>query len=445
MRDLVFTALMFGLLPLAVMRPFVGILLWSWVSFMAPHRELWGFAGSLPWAAMVIGATVLGCVLAREPKRFELNAVSGLALVLAACFTITTLFAQGSSDFVWLRYDRAIKALIGLALTAALLTDRWRVHALVWLMVISIGFYSVKGGIFTIINGGSYRIFGPAHTMIADNNHLAAAMLVALPLMNYLRLQSRHPIVRQVLLVSIVLSVFAVVGSYSRGALLGLIATAAVLWWRTNGKIVSGIVIVICVAGAAAFMPPAWVERMNSIGSYQQDGSAAGRIELWGISWKLALKNPVLGTGFGGPYYQRVVNTVQPGGPARAVHSIWFEILGEHGFPTFFVWFGMTVAGVVYSLRLIRLARDRPDLSWAHDFARMAQVSIVAYLVSGTFLSLSYWDYYWTLLVAIGAVYRLALREIEAPSTAVPATARQAVWAGRGAASRPLAASRAWR
>jgi putative inorganic carbon (HCO3(-)) transporter len=41
---------------------------------------------------------------------------------------------------------------------------------------------------------------------------------------------------------------------------------------------------------------------------------------------------------------------------------------------------------------------------------RMAQVSIVAYLVSGTFLSLSYWDFYWTLLIAVAATHTLAQR-----------------------------------
>ena len=74
MRDIAFTLLMLGLLPLALLRPFVGVLLWSWISFMNPHREVWGFATTMPWAALVFGVTLIGCIIAREPKKFELNA-----------------------------------------------------------------------------------------------------------------------------------------------------------------------------------------------------------------------------------------------------------------------------------------------------------------------------------------------------------------------------------
>ena len=98
--------------------------------------------------------------------------------------------ALGDPAAVWAKWQRE-KVLLGLLLTASLLTERRRMHALVWVMVISIGYYGVRGGIFTLVTGGSYRVWGPEQTMISDNNHLAAAMLVTLPMMNYLRQQSR--------------------------------------------------------------------------------------------------------------------------------------------------------------------------------------------------------------------------------------------------------------
>jgi hypothetical protein len=94
------------------------------------------------------------------------------------------------------------------------------------------------------------------------------------------------------------------------------------------------------------------------------------------------------------------------------VHSIWFELLGEHGFITFFVWVGLIIAGAIYAQMMVVMARNRPELRWAYDLGRMSQVSLVAYLVSGTFLSLSYWDFLWTLLVVIGAAYGLARRQL---------------------------------
>jgi putative inorganic carbon (HCO3(-)) transporter len=410
MRDAVFLLAMLGLIPLAMMRPFAGILLWSWISFMNPHRLIWGTSAELPWAMAVFIATFIGCLLAAEPRRLPVNPVTLLLVALMLCFTATSAAALGEPTAVWAKWEHVTKILAGLLLTAALLTERKRVHALIWVMVISLGYYGVRGGIFSIITGGNYRVWGPEQTMITDNNHLAAAMLVTLPLMHYLRLHSAHRVVRVVLAISMGLTLLATVGSYSRGALLGLLAVTAVMWFRSKRKVISAAVLSIGLVGAVAFMPEGWTERMNTIGSYQEDGSATERLVLWDISLKLAQSRPLVGSGFTGPYTRSVVDTVAPDGPARAVHSIWFELLGEHGFPTFILWVGLTVAGLITSIRLARITRDKPELAWAHDLGRMAQVSIVAYLVSGSFLSLSYWDFYWTLLVAVAATHTLAQR-----------------------------------
>jgi len=420
LRDIVFTAVMIGLLPLAVARPFIGVLLWSWISFMNPHREIWGPASHLPWAAIVFGATALGCLVAREPRRFESNAVTLLLLLLMACFTLTSATALGSPALVWSKWDGVFKALLMLLLTAALLTDRQRIHAMVWMMAIAIGFYGVKGGLFTVLNGGSNRVYGPPESMIFDNNHMATAMLVSLPLMNYLRLQSRHRLVRWGLVAAMVLTLFATVGSYSRGALLGCAAVALVLWWRSRHKLIGGAVIAAALVSAITFMPQQWVDRMNTLSTYEEDASAMTRLELWETSLKLALSRPLLGTGFTGPYQRAVVDRVDPSAPARAVHSIWFELLAEHGFPTFFAWVGLTLAGLAYALRLPRLVRGRPELAWAGDLGSMVQVCIVAYAVGGSFLSLSYWDYYWTILAVVAAAHALVLRSLrqEAPASA---------------------------
>ncbi|MCX7372357.1 MAG: putative O-glycosylation ligase, exosortase A system-associated [Alphaproteobacteria bacterium] len=431
MRDLAFMATLSVLLCLVLTRPFVGVLLWSWISFMNPHRLVWGFASELSWAAAVFAATLLGCLLAGEPKRLPLNTTIGLILALMLCFTGTSLAALGDPVAVWDKWEQVIKVMLGLLVTAALLTERRRIHALVWVMVISLGYYGVRGGLFAIVNGGSYRVWGPPQTMITDNNHLAAALLVALPLMNWLRLQSAHRLVRLGLAAAMALTLMAVVASWSRGALLGLAAVAVVLWLRSTHKLAAGLVLAAALGGAIAFMPPAWMDRMNTITTYQEDGSATERLVLWDISWRLALSRPLVGSGFTGPYTRDAVDTVAPGGPARAVHSIWFELLGEQGFPAFLLWVGLSVAGLAQAWRLARLPADRPELAWARDLGRMAQVSIVAYLVAGSFLSLSYWDFYWTLLVLLAATHGLAL------GAAAPATAPRAGWRAQAAMARP--------
>ncbi len=395
------------LLPVVLLRPFVGVILWSWISFMNPHRLVYGGIGSsLPWAMMIFVATIIGCILAREPKRFPVNAMTVLIGLFLVLITVTTLFALAPWDDVEPRWELVFKVFLFLLVTASLLTSRERIHALIWVMVISLAFFGIKGGGFTFMGGGAYRVYGPPASMIADNNHLATALLVGMPLMNYLRLESKHAIVRHGLVAAMVLTLLAVIGSYSRGALLALGAVSFYFWLKSSRKLVSGMLVAIALAASISLMPQHWVERMNSIENYQQDASAEGRLEVWHTALLMAIARPLTGGGFYATNSQPVVDRFLPGAGARAVHSIWLEVLGEHGFPTFFVWLGINITGAVYARRIIKRTRGVAGLEWCANLARMAQVSMIAYMTGGSFLSLSYWDYYFTILIAISAVYQ---------------------------------------
>lgn len=435
MRDLALVSVLLPMLAMAVVRPFVGVLVWFWIAFMNPHREVYGFAVSQPWAMLAFLATVVGCFVAREPKRPAVNAVTVVLVLFAAVITVTSAMAIAPASSVWPKWERTIKTIMGLLLAASLLTERRRVDALVWLMVISMGYFGVKGGIFTLMTGGGFIVLGPPDTMIEDRNHLATALLISLPLMNYLRMHARHRLVRIGLPVAMATTLFAVVGSQSRGALLGLAATAGMLWLRSKGKIVSGLAIAAGVAGAIAFMPDSWVERMNTMNAYQEDGSAMGRILIWQTTLAIAAARPLTGGGFTAFYFQDIVDRFTPGTDARAAHSIWFEVIGEHGWLGFAVWLCILGAGFWYSLRVARLAKDRPGLEWAGDLARMSQVAMVAYAAGGTFLSLSYWDFFWALMVLQPALHALVMQAATAPvaarGAAVPAG--RLGWRDRGA------------
>jgi len=203
-----------------------------------------------------------------------------------------------------------------------------------------------------------------------------------------------------------VLSLFAVVGSYSRGAILALGAVAGYFWLKSPKKLISGMLMAIALVTAITFMPEHWLDRMNTIEDYQSQASATSRLEVWHTAWLIAVARPLIGGGFQATYWQPIVDQFLPGAGSRAVHSIWFEVLGEHGFLTFFVWLGIIVTGTAYARRTIRLATGVPGLEWCVNLAKMTQVSTIAYIAGGSFLSLGYWDYYFTILIAAMAVYQ---------------------------------------
>ena len=407
MRSLVFFVEMLVLLPVVTIRPFVGVLLWSWISFMSPHKLLWGPGAGLPWALMTVTMILIGCVVAREPKRFAWNPTTGLIVAFMVCITLTSVVAMAPADDVFQKWSIIMKAFFVMLITASLLTSKQRIHALIWIMVLSLAYFGIKGGGFTVFHGGANRVQGPPDTPIGDNNSLAAGLLVTVPLMNYLRLQSEHRVIRAGLAITLVLTLFSIVGSYSRGALIGLLAMSVFLWVKSKHKFVAAIVLPVLVGGVISFMPPEWVERMQTLHDASDTASGESRMAIWNVAWHMALHRPLTGAGFMAPYYQEIAEQFVPGAAGRAVHSIWFEVLGEHGFVTFFIWLGITISALVAAHRIIKSAADNPELAWAVDLAKMSQVSIVAYCVAGSFLSLSYWDFYFTLLVAVAATHQI--------------------------------------
>ncbi len=413
MRDMAIFALLTSMLPLAMARPFVGVLLWSWVSFMYPHRITWGFATDMPWGMMVALATFMGCVIAGEPKRFPPGLTAKLIVAFLGITAVTSLLALAPSPDMYARWEQVVKVFLMLLVTLSLLTSRVRIHALIWMITISLGYYGIKGGGFAILTGGAYRVWGPPGSLINDNNNCAAAMLTVLPLMNYLRQQSADRRLRIGILGVIVLTTFAVVGSQSRGALLGLLAAAGFMWTKTRNKIVSGVAIVMLMGAVAAFMPQSWYDRMHTIQTYADDlDPTNNRLFLWETGWKLALARPLTGVGFYGTYVPSVVSRYVPGAAARSLHSVWFETMAEHGFPGFFIWAAFPVVAWLNARWIIRKAAAVADLQWAVDLARMGQVSVLAFLGSGTFLPLMYYDVYFTVMAAIAATRIVVERQL---------------------------------
>jgi probable O-glycosylation ligase (exosortase A-associated) len=178
----------------------------------------------------------------------------------------------------------------------------------------------------------------------------------------------------------------------------------------------------LAVPPALLMMPETWWERMGTIQNYEEDRSAMGRINAWRFATNLALERPT-GGGFETFRAQWFRLYAPIPGDVHDAHSIWFEVLGEHGF----VGLGLFLALGFMTWRraggIVRLARDRPDLAWASDLARMIQVSLVAYASAGSFLGLAYFDLYYHLIavtVIVAALVKKAVAEPAAERVTAP-------------------------
>lgn len=398
MRDILVLALVLGGSIVALRRPWIGVLVWTWVSLMNPHRLSWGIAQNFPVSTVVAIATLIGVLFAKERRNpYADPSVVFLTMFMAwICITYPFSFYPDESAPL---LTRALKIDLFILVTLLLLHSRMQIEIFAWVVVLSLGLLGAKGGLFTILTGGSYRVWGPGG-FILENNAFALALTVTIPLIRFLQLQQSRKYIRHGLTVMMVLCAASVLGSQSRGGLLALSAMAVFLWLKSPRKLAFGLFMAVVAASLVVFMPASWEDRMSTIQTYDKDASSMGRINAWGMAWNLATDR-VFGGGFKIDEPEVFARYAPDPTDIKVAHSIYFQILGEHGFIGLAIWlliwiFVWRAAGI-----LIKRGRKVADAKWCSDLGAMAQVSLIGYATGGAFLSQAYFDLPYDILALV--------------------------------------------
>ena len=417
MRDIVLTAFILGSLPFILRRPQLGVLMYVWISVMNPHRLTWGFAQDFKFAYIVAIATLAGMLFSKDVKQPPMNALTITPVLFAGWTGVTTLFAlypQPSYEM----WQVLLKTILMALLIPMLFHRKEDLRLLVWVLVFSIAYYGTKGGIWTLVTGGEARVYGPLKSYIADNNAIATGIVIIIPLMWYLQHTSPHKYVRWGLVAMMVFCGVAVLGTYSRGALLAVCAMGAFLWWKTPSKLLLIVVGVLAVPIALMSMPEKWYQRMGTIANYQQDSSANLRLNSWATMLNIAKDRPLVGGGFEvatSEVYARYAPNpkVRP----QVAHSIYLQALGEHGFIGLALYLGVLYALWTSAGKIVRMTKGREDCRWAYELSLMMQVTLIGFAVGGAFLNLVNFDVPYYLVGLMAATLAVLNREgsMEAP------------------------------
>jgi len=415
MRDIVVTLIVLVGLVYTIRKPHYGILLWSWLGYMNPHRLCFGFAYSMPFAQITAIVTMLSLLISNEQKRLPNNTIVYLLGIFIIWMSITTLFAFEPEDAKE-QYIKIIKIQLPIILTMMLFNSKQRIEQLLWVIVISLGYFGTKGGVFTLLTGGGFRVYGPPSSFVEENNALAIATLMVIPLMIYLRTTLHKKWQKQLMLFAMISMGFSVIGSQSRGAFLAILTVGGYYWLQSDRKLVTAIPIVIFTAVLLVLLPDSWYERMNTINTYDKDASAMGRIYAWKLAFNVANHN-FFGGGLNLWSKITYINYLPEFDPLKnkafVAHSIYFSVLGEHGWVGLFLFLTLFYLGWRQCNELIKRCKNYEVTKWVAELAKMLKVSLLAYFSGGAFLSLSYFDLPWHLLAIIVVLKEIANRTLQ--------------------------------
>jgi len=406
-RDLILTVFGWGCVPLALTNAYYGLLGYVWLSVMKPQ--------SLVWSASVIEARMAFFVMialllkhfATEGPKFRVAGPMIGILALWAWFAVCTL----TSSYFDASLDTLIKfskVILGPLIVTAIIDTPARFKVFLALLAACPGLYGLKLGLFGLM-GGTTHHGGPIGL---DNNDTALFIAMGIPLLFYVALTFKEKWLRCIYLLAFFLSGPAVIATTSRGGMLSMAAAYTAIFWIRYRTIKTVLLVVMLGFSLYAVVPEDTMNRYYTITEYEEDASAMGRIAAWKTAWNMAIDNPVWGGGLGleafmrnYPYYQEY-EIDRP----RATHSVWFQILGECGF----VGLGIFLLTIFSTLKMGFLLRNRakPDLSGhrLEKFAEPLLVTVVVYLVGGTFLSQVRFEFFYYIITALCALFLICKR-----------------------------------
>lgn len=408
MRLLILQLIVFASIPVSLLQPFVGLLVFSWLAYMRPQDMVWGITPRL--SLFVALAMFAGLVLAYGRERWltlrtqtVLLIALGVWMGFSSLTAVDPMLARGWTIGMW-------KILLVAVVTTGLVRTHSRFRALYLVIAGSLGFLGLKYGLYSVVRGGVH--LGNAGSF-ADNNGLAMILVMGVPLLVGIALTEDGAWLRWGSIVLTVLSIAAIFSTFSRGGLLSLAVVVMILLARSGRPFAVGIVgvlaLTVLLLTVSDDFKSSYTDRATSISDYRQDASMRGRYREWNIAFHVFLDYPLVGVG---PDNLQVVRDfyIHDGSPFLTTHNAYLQMLVACGLPALLLYLGSLTLGI-WRLEVLRRRSPAP---WGKTYASMIQCSLIAYSVGGLIGDAAYYDLAYHLL-AMTVSLELAIEAEVAP------------------------------
>lgn len=306
-------------------------------------------------------------------------------------------------------YNRYIRVIImALLIPLVISTELW-LRRLVVLMACSMGFVALKFGVFSLVFGGAALVKGYAG-MIGDSNGLALAMAMVLPLCLYGRDLVDQFWMKWLLLGMAVFAVVTVVMTGSRGNALAVGGVLLLVTMRSKYKMLGLAGIVLLTLPALYLAGDRFTNRMATISEYEEDQSAAGRLEFWATALKMSKDYPVLGVGYGEKNYVALANKYMGRENHWVVHNTYLQTLVDCGVFGFLLYVATLWGAIVWLGRSVsRMRRLKPE--WV-AYPMALQTSLIGFAMGSTFYSRGDFEFVYIVLMTAASWQLIEQKEL---------------------------------
>jgi len=318
-----------------------------------------------------------------------------------------SLFSRASFEFIFFQYMMIVTYFVMFVLVVDSLE---RIYRVLFLACIGSGVYSA----FSIMSGasspGARLRFGSSF----DPNDLAFFALCFIPLNLIFISKDNKLLVRVLCLTGFLLSILLVFLTGSRGGMLGLVITSAVILFRVTVSVRKRFKTLAVIAGVLILSFASLnTDRMMSLFSLEDDyntTSETGRLALWGIGIQAILHNPLTGVGVG-RFGELSGHALKYGGGKevwRTAHNSVIQIGAETGI------FGLTLF-LLMSWNVVKIFARASREATSLKLKKIGEMGLAGFLgmfTAAFFLSQAY-SLYWVFYIVFSVVvFRLLSNEL---------------------------------
>jgi len=414
MRDLLLLGILPFLLYAMFKRPFIALGMWPWTALFFPNGWVYGIAGSIRYNLLFASVTIISYLVHKDKPKLQLTGLGMMVLLFFLWTTASTVLGIGNAEAAWMYWNRFWKVIALFVFVLLIVEKKLHIDMVLWGVALSVGFYANLEALKFILSGGHHEIAGLPGHVLTDRNELSLAFVMTLPICLYLLAEygKRSQIVKLGLIGTMALLVFAVIGTQSRGGFVSLLAIGAYLFVKSDRKGLLALVAAVLILAISGIVTSEWTSRMDSIQGANEDSSFMGRVVAWKLSFILAMDNPFFGGGFKAletkfvndeliksffQYSWFYTGDTLPPPFARAAHSVYFQVLGDHGFGGLAIYLACLIGAFRKAAKAARAIREAHGAVWLSNLASMIQLSIFAFALGGAALSFAYFDLIFTL------------------------------------------------
>jgi putative inorganic carbon (HCO3(-)) transporter len=373
--------------------PFWGLMMFTFVLFVAPQSFIPGLAALMP-AKIAMGIAIVAYLI--SGRHFPVTPTVQWAIALTACAILSIPLGFWPGGSVTEFFDFFAKSLVVFLLIGSVVDTPRRVKVLIGSMV-AWGTVAAVHAIDQYRTGAldpSGRIGGFNSPLASNPNDLALTLNIllglGLGLLPVVRVRSR----RMLLLAAMALTVAGIVASFSRG---GFITLGVVgLMWGVRAARTRGVQAIAGVALAGVLLltvaPAEYFGRLSTIFDSEADetGSWSERWELMGTALGYIAERPLFGMGVGNSRHV----TVARGGLNRETHNAYLKAGAEMGLAGMIAYTGF-VASAFIAVRAVRRRLGRhPDGREVASLASGVELGVVAFAVGAFFSPVPYHFYF---------------------------------------------------